>query len=103
MNLLSSKCDERSYPDLSLALSTNESHRRLSGMGLSKPPMKKSKSMIDLNIYPSSSDIHSLSLYLSRPPFDDHNYHSNDSIPKKKLIVLVAWTKNEHMRFLEGL
>ncbi|KAK1284432.1 hypothetical protein QJS10_CPB21g01225 [Acorus calamus] len=58
--------------------------------------------MIDLNTYPASSDVPLLSLYLSIPPSDNHNYHSNNSVPKKKR-VSVAWTKDKHMRFLEGL
>ncbi|KAK1283786.1 hypothetical protein QJS10_CPB21g01238 [Acorus calamus] len=66
----------------------DESHTRLFGVDLSKPPKKKSKSMIDLNTYPSSSY--------------NPTSHSNDSVPKKKR-VSVRWTNEEHMRFLEGL
>ncbi|KAK1322579.1 hypothetical protein QJS10_CPA03g01247 [Acorus calamus] len=68
-----------SSPDLSLALPTDKSHTRLFGVDLSKPPMKKFKSMIDLNTYPSSSDTTSLSPNQSRQPSSssDHNYHSN--------------------------
>ncbi|KAK1320964.1 hypothetical protein QJS10_CPA03g01252 [Acorus calamus] len=32
----------------------------------------------------------------------DQTSHSNDGVPKKKR-VSVRWTKEEHMRFLEGL
>ncbi|KAK1283785.1 hypothetical protein QJS10_CPB21g01239 [Acorus calamus] len=89
MNPFCSFSGARSCPDLSLTLlPTNESHTRLFGVDLSKPSKKKSKSMIDLNTYPSSS-------YNSTS-------HSNDSVPKKKR-VSVRWTNEEHMRFLEGL
>ncbi|KAK1283108.1 hypothetical protein QJS10_CPB21g01208 [Acorus calamus] len=96
-----------SSPDLSLALPTEESCTRLFGVDLSKPPMKKFKSMIDLNTYPSSSDRPLLSTNQSRPSSSsssssDRNYHSDGGVPKKKY-VSVRWTKEEHMRFLEGL
>ncbi|KAK1290368.1 hypothetical protein QJS10_CPB18g00850 [Acorus calamus] len=102
MNLFRS----RSSLDLSLALPTNESHTRLFGVDLSKPPMKKFKSIIDLNTYPSSSDRPSLSSNQSRPPSSssDRNYHSDGGVPKaKKKRVPMQWTNDEHMRFLEGL
>ncbi|KAK1270707.1 hypothetical protein QJS04_geneDACA020956 [Acorus gramineus] len=60
---------------------------------------------LGLNTYPSSSDTPSLSTNQSIPPSSsssDRNYHSNGGIPKKKY-VSVRWTKEEHMRFLEGL
>ncbi|KAK1270699.1 hypothetical protein QJS04_geneDACA020958 [Acorus gramineus] len=101
MNLFRS----RSSPDPSLALPTNESHTMLFGVDLSKPPMKKFKSMIDLNTYPSSSDRpSSLSPNQSRPPSSssDLNYHSDGGVPKKKRVPM-KWAEDEHMRFLEGL
>ncbi|KAK1283783.1 hypothetical protein QJS10_CPB21g01231 [Acorus calamus] len=80
-----------------------DSHTRLFGVDLSKPPTKKFKSMIDLNTYPSSSDRPSLSPNQSRPPSSSNrNHHSDGGIPKKKRVPM-KWTKDEHMRFLEGL
>ncbi|KAK1271574.1 hypothetical protein QJS04_geneDACA020964 [Acorus gramineus] len=66
----------------------------LFGVDLSKRPMKKSESMIDLNAYPSSSSSSSSS--------SDIDHHSYDCTHKKKR-VSVPWTEDEHMRFLEGL